>query len=132
MNRRPPRSTRTDTLFPYPTLFRSHGPEDSPTDDVVSDSFTYVVVDGDGDTAAANLFIDIVDGEPAAVDDVANAVADTSAQPQNIAIVIDRSGSIRRSDFHAELNQVRTFILPLHDSGHPENLPFLLVAFRVL
>src|SRR3546814_636066 len=23
---RPPRSTRTDTLFPYTTLFRSHGP----------------------------------------------------------------------------------------------------------
>src|SRR3546814_13608701 len=28
MIRRPPRSTRTDTLFPYTTLFRSrHGPE---------------------------------------------------------------------------------------------------------
>src|SRR3546814_21011490 len=27
MRRRPPRSTRTDTLFPYTTLFRScHGP----------------------------------------------------------------------------------------------------------
>src|SRR3546814_6156010 len=25
MMRRPPRSTRTDTLFPYPTLFRSRG-----------------------------------------------------------------------------------------------------------
>src|SRR3546814_12607390 len=25
MNRRPPRSTRTDTLFPYTTLFRSGG-----------------------------------------------------------------------------------------------------------
>src|SRR3546814_7725623 len=25
MIRRPPRSTRTDTLFPYTTLFRSHG-----------------------------------------------------------------------------------------------------------
>src|SRR3546814_17414267 len=25
MMRRPPRSTRTDTLFPYTTLFRSHG-----------------------------------------------------------------------------------------------------------
>src|SRR3546814_15380511 len=25
MLRRPPRSTRTDTLFPYPTLFRSAG-----------------------------------------------------------------------------------------------------------
>src|SRR3546814_6607457 len=29
MIRRPPRSTRTDTLFPYPTLFRSeHDPND--------------------------------------------------------------------------------------------------------
>src|SRR3546814_10325235 len=27
MIRRPPRSTRTDTLFPYTTLFRSDGPE---------------------------------------------------------------------------------------------------------
>src|SRR3546814_4202358 len=26
MIRRPPRSTRTDTLFPYTTLFRSHEP----------------------------------------------------------------------------------------------------------
>src|SRR3546814_11693767 len=26
MTRRLPRSTRTDTLFPYATLFRSHGP----------------------------------------------------------------------------------------------------------
>src|SRR3546814_18217408 len=26
MRRRPPRSTRTDTLFPHPTLFRSVGP----------------------------------------------------------------------------------------------------------
>src|SRR3546814_11317531 len=28
MIRRPPRSTRTDTLFPYTTLFRSHTVED--------------------------------------------------------------------------------------------------------
>src|SRR3546814_13398180 len=28
MLRRPPRSTRTDTLFPYTTLFRSAGPFD--------------------------------------------------------------------------------------------------------
>src|SRR3546814_4505185 len=27
MIRRPPRSTRTDTLFPYPTLFRSTQPQ---------------------------------------------------------------------------------------------------------
>src|SRR3546814_11654877 len=30
MIRRPPRSTRTDTLFPYTTLFRSHGYPHSP------------------------------------------------------------------------------------------------------
>src|SRR3546814_4287347 len=30
MIRRPPRSTRTDTLFPYTTLFRSQCPRDSP------------------------------------------------------------------------------------------------------
>src|SRR3546814_10066536 len=30
MIRRPPRSTRTDTLFPYPTLFRSMGAVDAP------------------------------------------------------------------------------------------------------
>src|SRR3546814_5992957 len=29
MTRRPPRSTRTDTLFPYTTLFRSHVAEQS-------------------------------------------------------------------------------------------------------
>src|SRR3546814_1173451 len=28
MIRRPPRSTRTDTLFPYTTLFRSIGPDE--------------------------------------------------------------------------------------------------------
>src|SRR3546814_3610994 len=30
MIRRPPRSTRTDTLFPYTTLFRSHPPARQP------------------------------------------------------------------------------------------------------
>src|SRR3546814_17236659 len=29
MSRRPPRSTRTDTLFPSTTLFRSHSPADA-------------------------------------------------------------------------------------------------------
>src|SRR3546814_11477727 len=31
MIRRPPRSTRTDTLFPYPTLFRSRAVDGLPT-----------------------------------------------------------------------------------------------------
>src|SRR3546814_19274386 len=32
MIRRPPRSTRTDTLFPYTTLFRSNGRQRDPCD----------------------------------------------------------------------------------------------------
>src|SRR3546814_6368424 len=36
MIRRPPRSTRTDTLFPYPTLFRSGG---EPADRVLGRDF---------------------------------------------------------------------------------------------
>src|SRR3546814_9329359 len=38
MIRRPPISTRTDTLFPYTTLFRSHGPKAAePVDDGTAD-----------------------------------------------------------------------------------------------
>src|SRR3546814_7436740 len=36
MIRRPPRSTRTDTLFPYTTLFRSRRPAPRPADRVKS------------------------------------------------------------------------------------------------
>src|SRR3546814_3855866 len=35
MIRRPPRSTRTDTLFPYTTLFRSRDPGEQPAADTV-------------------------------------------------------------------------------------------------
>src|SRR3546814_17115807 len=35
MIRRPPRSTRTDTLFPYPTLFRSLVGDGAPADPVL-------------------------------------------------------------------------------------------------
>src|SRR3546814_16555392 len=38
MIRRPPRSTRTDTLFPYPTLFRSDVAEAHPFERAAFDS----------------------------------------------------------------------------------------------
>src|SRR3546814_15833311 len=38
MIRRPPRSTRTDTLFPYTTLFRSRPSQARPADSCKSDS----------------------------------------------------------------------------------------------
>src|SRR3546814_19897224 len=36
MIRRPPRSTRTDTLFPYTTLFRSHGESGFDANDAIA------------------------------------------------------------------------------------------------
>src|SRR3546814_13055040 len=50
MIRRPPRSTRTDTLFPYSTLFRSKA---------AVLGFEGTASDGDGEmfTAAATLFV---------------------------------------------------------------------------
>src|SRR3546814_2362169 len=41
MIRRPPRSTRTDTLFPYTTLFRSQKPKHGPTE-IAIDAGTFV------------------------------------------------------------------------------------------
>src|SRR3546814_10335424 len=49
MIRRPPRSTRTDTLFPYTTLFRSRAAvledEDSDEDEVAKAEQELVVID---------------------------------------------------------------------------------------
>src|SRR3546814_658319 len=52
MRRRPPRSTRTDTLFPYTTLFRSQSPPASTADS----SVTWHVDDVDW-TPLTGLFI---------------------------------------------------------------------------
>src|SRR3546814_15407960 len=59
MNRRPPRSTRTDTLFPYTTLFRSCGQQQ--------------VLVGQVGIAAVRA---LVDGDPAVADRAAAAGAD--------------------------------------------------------
>src|SRR3546814_4090280 len=52
MIRRPPRSTRTDTLFPYTTLFRSQ--EDSDVDDELRGVFSPMVT-GQTDDFLENL-----------------------------------------------------------------------------
>src|SRR3546814_6458139 len=50
MIRRPPRSTRTDTLFPYTTLFRSDGAADLADDEVlVGEVRAHEGLDGVGD-----------------------------------------------------------------------------------
>src|SRR3546814_18153760 len=55
MIRRPPRSTRTDTLFPYTTLFRSHA-DRAQGADLVVDHLVGVAVDvGDVGEAGEDL-----------------------------------------------------------------------------
>src|SRR3546814_1476593 len=54
MIRRPPRSTRTDTLFPYTTLFRSLTPHRL---DRFATELGAQIVDVDLDCVAADLFL---------------------------------------------------------------------------
>src|SRR3546814_4382880 len=89
MIRRPPRSTRTDTLFPYTTLFRSPARFVS----------TAVVVDDDGDEAkvTGNLTLNGVT-RPVTLD-----VDFTGAGPAPMTnaetIGFEAETTIRRSDF---------------------------------
>src|SRR3546814_9987808 len=46
MIRRPPRSTRTDTLFPYTTLFRSGVTYDRPADTALAAGDDVIVING--------------------------------------------------------------------------------------
>src|SRR3546814_20728175 len=58
MIRRPPRSTRTDTLFPYTTLFRSH--DSTNADDTIIIGFEpdHVILDRRADLIACQRVFD--------------------------------------------------------------------------
>src|SRR3546814_11542050 len=91
MIRRPPRSTRTDTLFPYTTLFRSQIADHARGNDVA------LIFDGAGLTAIAHpkiatplvraegneqkhcSLIDEVAGQPRALGIIANHDSDRAA-----------------------------------------------------
>src|SRR3546814_15393370 len=58
MIRRPPRSTRTDTLFPYTTLFRSSGKSSGIFFDMKK-----TMLDPEGANLIADLMLDVLDKE---------------------------------------------------------------------
>src|SRR3546814_4760112 len=60
MIRRPPRSTRTDTLFPYTTLFRSH---DITHFQCTPSMASFLVAEQAGRTALGQLQVMMVGGE---------------------------------------------------------------------
>src|SRR3546814_9585327 len=77
MIRRPPRSTRTDTLFPYTPLFRSPGHE-AQMSEQASDPFSETRIEAEfdeakaaGTTRALNTFIAHHAGHPLAADAIA-------------------------------------------------------------
>src|SRR3546814_5590769 len=64
MIRRPPRSTRTDTLFPYTTLFRSLIAADvTLVEPTGSDTFVAGVLHGETFTGRARADVDVAPGE---------------------------------------------------------------------
>src|SRR3546814_8858518 len=64
MIRRPPRSTRTDTLFPYTTLFRSQAPK-------------YLWIGCSDSRVPANQVVDLVPGEVFVHRNIANVMVHT-------------------------------------------------------
>src|SRR3546814_14271791 len=80
MIRRPPRSTRTDTLFPYTTLFRS-GVEQQPSEHLLIVHGLRHMVDGeqprvDSESRRFRLELDVPDLGQAPVDEIDHAAAD--------------------------------------------------------
>src|SRR3546814_5037350 len=55
MIRRPPRSTRTDTLFPYTTLFRSKGYDVTGNFDEFATASSQTIIAALGESALPNL-----------------------------------------------------------------------------
>src|SRR3546814_8473310 len=94
MLRRPPRSTRTDTLFPYTTLFRSHdkglpGHSDA---DVVLHALTDALL---GTIAAGDIGTHFPPSDPQWKGAASDQFLDHAA-----ALIAERGGIVDRSEEH--------------------------------
>ncbi|KKJ75144.1 hypothetical protein WH95_19980, partial [Kiloniella litopenaei] len=105
-----------------------HGPADNGENNLF-DNLNVTVTDVDGDSASSTLSIKIVDDVPTAADDAVETTTDNSVLPQNIAFVVDESGSVGQTNYQAQIDGVRTFITDLVTNGAPEKLAFSLVTF---
>src|SRR3546814_8292336 len=115
MIRRPPRSTRTDTLFPYTTLFRSDGARLyrggalswplGAVRDVVTERgglglpSLRLVVDDDSETTRELVLLPLLEGSPAAVrGGVLFAAAGVGAEPSGVTVNCGRMFVSREED----------------------------------
>src|SRR3546814_12227433 len=102
MIRRPPRSTRTDTLFPYTTLFRSGPAVRQRTDEpALPDGLAHLRAwrqRGCRDLSAASL-CGVYSGPPAVLQRVRQFKA--SARSADCSFVLDRAGRPKSLDVRA-------------------------------
>src|SRR3546814_2981263 len=85
---RPPRSTRTDTLFPYTTLFRSH------------QAAVVVVELGDGNARLVAQRGEVVEGGDGGVDPVMDAVGDVGVGIAQVDAGGVAPGRVQREQAH--------------------------------
>ncbi|MFD2208109.1 beta strand repeat-containing protein, partial [Kiloniella antarctica] len=89
---------------------------------------------GDSDTASADIDLGgnltFKDDGPSAVDDTdCVQVVVGGLPPQNIAFVVDESGSVGRTNYETQIDGVRTFMNSLVTQGDPSELALSLVTF---
>src|SRR3546814_1606004 len=93
MIRRPPRSTRTDTLFPYTTLFRSQTISSDATGTLVVTGYNYDPATGEGSVAYVYTLTDNTldaDGTTVSFDlTITDADGDAASDTLDIRIVDD-------------------------------------------
>src|SRR3546814_2601208 len=111
MIRRPPRSTRTDTLFPYTTLFRSHGAATSGVSGVVGGFVGHDLADfpgrlaGDRSGQGVHLGVGQAGGVLAALGMVRQAGAGGNQAPDD-HVVLQAAQAVRSEEHTSELQSL--------------------------
>src|SRR3546814_36448 len=97
MIRRPPRSTRTDTLFPYTTLFRSPAaPRPEPPPRPVSPPREAVDGTGEGSPDMVDRVVEALGPTPVTVDELVRRCQLSAASVSSALLELELSGRLER------------------------------------
>ncbi|WP_085902630.1 VWA domain-containing protein [Kiloniella majae] len=117
-----------DGTYEYEQFIALKHPNTNNHNDPLPMKFYVKIVDGDWDYDWGSVDVIVKDDGPLAHDDEECVTeVEKDAQPQNIGIVMDFSGSVSNSDLATEIASVKTFIQTLFASG--ASVSVTLVAF---